>query len=100
MAVVLCAARLAVGGWGRGDLIAHTVIGLAHYEWVHLLVHTRYRPKWPYYRGLARNHRRHHRRNEDYWLGVTSNTGDRLLRTLPRNPTDVRVSGTTRTLET
>lgn len=73
-------------------------IGLAHYEWVHLMVHTRYRPRTPYYRRLARNHRLHHFRNEGYWLGVTSNSGDRLLRTYPKQKTDVPLSDTARTL--
>ena len=71
---------------------------LAHYEWVHLLVHTRYRPKGRYYKGLEANHRRHHYRNEHYWLGVTSNLGDRILRTLPTNKSDVPLSDTARTL--
>ncbi|MEM1332897.1 MAG: sterol desaturase family protein [Actinomycetota bacterium] len=73
-------------------------IGLLHYEWVHLLVHTRYRPRTRYYKRLARNHRLHHFRNEDHWLGVTANSGDRLLRTYPRRKTDVPVSATARTL--
>lgn len=73
-------------------------IGLAHYEWTHLLVHTSYRPKSRYYRRLARNHRLHHFRNENYWLGVTTNSGDRALRTLPRSKSDVPLSETTRTL--
>ena len=73
-------------------------IGLAHYEWVHLMVHTRYRPRTRYYRRLARNHRLHHFRNEYYWLGVTSNSGDRLLRTYPKHKTDVPLSDTARTL--
>lgn len=73
-------------------------LGLAHYEWVHLLVHTRYRPSSRFYSRLARNHRLHHYRNEDYWLGVTSNSGDRLLRTLPADKTDVPLSETARTL--
>lgn len=73
-------------------------LGLLHYEWVHLLVHTRYRPRTPYYRRLARNHRLHHFRNEQYWLGVTSNSGDRLLRTYPASKTDVPLSDTARTL--
>jgi hypothetical protein len=73
-------------------------IGLAHYEWVHLMVHTRYRPRTRYYRRLARNHRLHHYRNERYWLGVTSNSGDRLLRTYPRHKVDVPLSDTARTL--
>jgi len=72
--------------------------GLAHYEWVHLLVHTRYRCTSRYYGRLARNHRRHHFRNEHYWFGVTSNSGDRWLGTLPARTTDVPLSDTARTL--
>ena len=71
---------------------------LAHYEWVHLLVHTRYRPKTRYYKRLAANHRLHHYRNERYWLGVTSNLGDRLLGTYPKHKSDVELSDTARTL--
>lgn len=74
-------------------------LGLAHYEWVHLLVHTRYRCTSRYYARLARNHRRHHYRNEHYWLGVTTNSGDRLLRTLPARASDVPLSPTARSLE-
>lgn len=77
---------------------ALAAIGLAHYEWVHLMVHTRYRPRLPYYRRLARNHRLHHFRNERYWLGVTANSGDRLLRTYPADKSDVPLSDTARTL--
>lgn len=73
-------------------------LGLLHYEWTHLMVHTRYRPKTRFYASLARNHRLHHFRNEDYWLGVTSNSGDRLLRTLPADKGDVPLSDTARTL--
>ena len=71
---------------------------LAHYEWTHLLVHTAYRPRTRYYARLARNHRRHHYRNERYWLGVTSNLGDRIMRTLPAASADVPRSDTARTL--
>ncbi len=71
---------------------------LAHYEWTHLLAHARYRPKFRYYKRLAANHRLHHYRNEHYWLGVTSNVGDRLLRTLPASKSDVPLSDTARTL--
>jgi hypothetical protein len=71
---------------------------LAHYEWVHLLVHTAYRPTSRYYARLARNHRRHHYRNEKYWLGVTTNSGDRLMRTYPRAEESVERSATARTL--
>jgi Fatty acid hydroxylase len=77
---------------------ACAAIGLGHYEWVHLMVHSSYRPRTPYYRRLARNHRRHHYRNEGYWLGVTANSGDRLLGTYPKLPTDVPISGTARDL--
>jgi hypothetical protein len=73
-------------------------VALAHYEWTHLLVHARYRPSSRLYARLARNHRLHHFRNERYWLGVTSNSGDRILRTLPRSKTDVPLSDTARTL--
>ncbi len=79
--------------------LAATVGAAAHYEWTHLLVHTAYRPRTRYYARLARNHRRHHYRNEAYWLGVTSNLGDRLLGTLPRSDEQVPRSPTARTLD-
>lgn len=71
---------------------------LAHYEWTHLLVHTKYRPKLAYYKRLVAHHRLHHYRNEHYWLGVTSRTGDAALRTLPTSKSDVPLSDTARTL--
>lgn len=85
---------------GRSYLSALTLaaLGLLHYEWTHLMVHTRYRPSTRFYASLARNHRLHHFRNEDFWLGVTSNSGDRLLRTLPADKGDVPLSDTARTL--
>jgi hypothetical protein len=64
-----------------------------HYEWVHFLVHTRYRPRTALYRRLWRNHRLHHFKNERYWYGVTMLSGDRLLGTaadrdaVPTSPT-------------
>lgn len=85
-----------LGGFLTAWLCA--AIGLFHYEFVHLMVHTRYRPRTRFYKGLARHHRLHHYRNEHSWLGVTSNTGDRLLRTLPKHKTDVPLSDTARTL--
>lgn len=78
--------------------IAVGVAALLHYEWTHLLVHTRYRPRTRYYARLARNHRLHHYRNEHHWLGVTSNFGDRLLGTYAAEKTDVPLSDTARTL--
>ena len=77
-------------------LLAYLALG--HYEWTHLLVHTRHRPTSRYYKRLARNHRLHHFRNEHYWLGVTSNLGDRVLRTYPADKSDVPLSDTARTL--
>jgi hypothetical protein len=55
-----------------------------HYEWVHFLTHTRYRPRSRHYERLWRNHRLHHFKNEHYWYGVTMTSGDRWLGTAPR----------------
>jgi Fatty acid hydroxylase len=79
--------------------VAAAWIGLGHYEWTHLLVHSRYRPTTRYYARLAQNHRLHHYRNEHFWLGVTSNAGDRMMGTLPKNKTDVPLSATAKTLD-
>jgi hypothetical protein len=68
-----------------------------HYEWVHYLAHTRYRPKSWLYDRLWRNHRLHHCKNEHYWFGVTMLSGDRLMRTAPALD-DVPTSRTCRTL--
>jgi len=72
------------------------LLALLHYEWVHLLVHSRYRPRSRYYARLDRNHRLHHFRNERYWLGVTVDVGDRLARTLPASRDAVPQSATVR----
>lgn len=91
-----------LAGWpvlataGTGALASW--FALANYEWVHLAVHTRHRFKNRFYARLQRNHRWHHYRNENYWLGVTSNSGDSLLRTLPESKSDVPLSETARTL--
>lgn len=66
------------------------------YEWVHFLIHTDYAPKHAPYRRLHRAHRLHHFRNEQYWLGVTTRTADRVLRTNPRKE-DVPISPTAKT---
>jgi hypothetical protein len=67
------------------------------YEWVHYLIHSPYRPRSRWYRARWRNHRLHHFRNERYWLGVTSNLGDRVLRTNPAKG-DVDLSPTAQAL--
>ncbi len=95
-----------LGRWVPGEaLLAPTltavssaVLALWHYEWTHLLIHTAYRPRTRFYRGLARDHRRHHFRNERYWLGITSRAGDRLMRTAPPDSSSVPLSATARTL--
>ena len=79
-------------------VVSAGLLALLHYEWVHLLVHSRYRPRSRYYAKLAKNHRLHHFRNESYWLGVTIDTGDRLARTLPADRSAVPLSETARTL--
>ncbi len=72
---------------------------LLEYEWDHFFFHTACRPRTRWYRRLKRNHRLHHWRNEHYWLGVTVNLGDRMLRTYPKHKTDVPLSPTARTLD-
>jgi hypothetical protein len=77
-------------------IAAHFALAL-HYEWVHFLVHTRWRPRWRPYRALWRNHRLHHYKNERYWFGVTRLGADRWLRTAPERDA-VETSPTCRTL--
>lgn len=71
---------------------------LVHYEWTHLLVHAKYRPKLAYYQRRSLHHRLHHFRNERYWLGVTACAGDAVLGTLPASKSDVPLSKTARAL--
>jgi hypothetical protein len=74
-----------------GILLAY--LGLFRYEWSHFLIHTPYVPKTNTYRRIWRNHRLHHFKHEGYWMGITSNLGDRVLgtnpdqRTVPKSPT-------------
>ncbi len=74
----------------------HLTLAL-RYEWVHFLIHTRYRPRTPWFRRLWHNHRLHHFRNERHWYGVTMLSGDRLLRT-GGDEASVEPSATCRTL--
>jgi len=86
--------------WGAAlTAMAAGLVALAHYEWVHLLVHSRYQPTSAYYRRLDRHHRLHHFRNEGHWLGVTVNTADRLFGTLPADRSAVPLSSTVRSLD-
>jgi hypothetical protein len=61
-------------------IACHLALGL-RYEWVHYLIHTRYRPRTACFRRLWRNHRLHHFRNERYWWGVSMLGADRVLGT-------------------
>lgn len=99
VSLVGLSASTAASARGTGATVVFTgLVALLHYEWVHLLVHSRYRPRSRYYARLAKNHRLHHFRNEGFWLGVTIDTGDRLARTLPTQRSDVPLSETARTL--
>ena len=77
-------------------LAAYYALSL-HYEWVHFMIHTHYRPRLGYYQRLARNHLLHHFRNEHYWYGVTMLQADGWLRTAP-DPEQVPKSPTAMTL--
>ncbi len=79
--------------------IAFSYLGLFRYEWSHFLIHTPYVPKTRWYRTIWRNHRLHHFKHEGYWMGVSSNLGDRLLGTNP-DQRSVPKSPTARTLGT
>lgn len=72
-------------------------VGLYRYEWSHFLIHTPYIPKTRFFRSIWRSHRLHHFKHEDYWMGVSSNFGDRVLGTFPDQKT-VSKSPTARTL--
>jgi Fatty acid hydroxylase superfamily len=77
--------------------VAFSYAGLFRYEWSHFLIHTPYVPRSRWYRTIWRNHRLHHFKNEGYWMGVSSNLGDRLLGTNPDQRL-VEKSPTARTL--
>ena len=70
---------------------------LLAYEWIHYLIHSRYRPKTRVFRAIWRAHRLHHFKNEEYWFGVTNPTADMVLRTYPE-PGTVPTSPTARDL--
>jgi hypothetical protein len=93
---LLCSA--AISPWPALWTVAVVITGLAlRYEWVHYLCHIRYCPSSHRYRTLVQNHRRHHFKNEKYWLGVSMLSGDRLLGT-DGDPAEVAHSATVRTI--
>lgn len=90
-AAVALSGGAAVALWLTAVTLSY--LGLLRYEWSHFLIHTPYRPQTRWYRNIWRNHRLHHFKHEGYWMGVSSNLGDRVLgtnpdqRTVPRSPT-------------
>jgi hypothetical protein len=100
IAIVIALLTMAIAipaGWPVLPLaltgVTFAYIGLVRYEWSHFLIHTPYVPKSRWYRSVWRNHRLHHFKHEGYWMGVSSNLGDRVLgtnpdqRTIPKSPT-------------
>jgi len=89
-------------GWSFAALaltgLVFAYAGLFRYEWSHFLIHTPYVPRTRWYRTIWRNHRLHHFKHEDYWMGVSSNLGDRVLGTNPDQRT-ISKSPTARTLD-
>ncbi|MGI9614266.1 MAG: sterol desaturase family protein [Acidimicrobiales bacterium] len=74
-----------IGAPPLGPYLSAVAVGwfaIANYEWTHLLAHSSYRPRTPYYRRLVRNHRIHHFRDPESLYGISSNLGDRLFATL------------------
>lgn len=53
------------------------------YEWTHFIVHTGVPPTSAFAKKVRRNHRLHHYRHEDYWLGFTLPQVDAWLGTDP-----------------
>ncbi|MCB9558030.1 MAG: sterol desaturase family protein [Deltaproteobacteria bacterium] len=102
---LLWAVPVTFGGWYLAFDLPQALTGfclmlgiLMHFEFVHFLAHTRYQPKNWYFKRTCRNHRLHHVKNERMWQGITSNLGDLILGTLPRNSSAVPRSPTVRTL--
>lgn len=91
----LVAGPVPIGAMVSAALAGYVLVGV--YEWVHFLIHTAYRPRSRYYRGIWRNHRLHHFKNEHYWHGITQNLSDRVLGTNP-DQSGVPRSETARTL--
>jgi hypothetical protein len=109
--IPLCFAPVSIGllvpiqafllGWALTGQV-HIGVGFAFmseayylfYEWMHLAHHMEgYRPQFAWGGRVRRAHTWHHYKNENYWWGVTSNLGDRVLGTMP-DPRDVSRSGT------
>ncbi|RMG95370.1 MAG: fatty acid hydroxylase family protein [Deltaproteobacteria bacterium] len=98
LVVEIAAVWLLLPTWPLRLTALATMAGLGlWYEWIHYLVHSRYRPRSRFIARLYRHHRLHHFKNEHYWFGVSMTSGDRLLGTMPDHRT-VPTSPTCRTL--
>lgn len=103
--IVVIASEWAIALWAFPTLgMGLTFVGcvgvlMINYEWIHYLIHSDYLPKSAAYKSIWRAHRLHHYRNEHYWFTVTTtNTADRLLGTLPKDPSAVPKSQTAKNL--
>lgn len=94
--LITTVALIAVFNWIHfGPAVSATVavtqsIMALVYEWTHFWIHQDVPAQNRYAKLVKRNHRNHHYRNSTYWLGVTSDVGDRVFRTAP-DPKTVEV---------
>jgi hypothetical protein len=77
--------------------VAAYLLMALHYEWIHFLAHTPYRPRTAHYRRVLQHHRLHHFRHERYWYAVSMLGADGPLGTSP-DPAAVTPSATCMTL--
>lgn len=62
-------------------LLSVILLNTLLYEWCHMLAHSTITPRSAYFRRIILNHRWHHYRDSQKWLGVSSTTGDKLFGT-------------------
>jgi hypothetical protein len=87
-----------LGDWQWAlSLIMGAMLGLFHYEWVHYIAHTPYRPYTRFGRWMKKYHLWHHFKNEHFWYGVSNPVLDVVHRTY-RQPEAVARSTTVREL--
>jgi hypothetical protein len=94
--VTVAAGPVPIGAMISGAIAGYCMVLV--YEWTHFLIHTSYVPRSRAYRGVWRNHRLHHFKNEHFWQGITNNLSDRVLGTNP-DQREVAKSKTARTLD-
>ena len=77
-------------------MVAFTTMTIA-YEWVHLLAHLPYRPRFSHLQRIQVHHRHHHFKNERSWFAFMIPEIDRLFGTFPDYRTTPK-SATVRTI--